>query len=171
MKTELEQLRKSVEECKKPTVASMLKRILDYATRPVTEFNIYEGIELFETLQNIARDEKHDQREYYRLAYHTARSKLQLPKEHFRSLILQLLGDKNHQKVSEAVAKVDKSMAKTTSAERWSQPYARQSYGTVPWRTNRRIRCFSCNRFGHIAAKCLVRRSTLATQPSSKKNT
>ena len=35
-------------------------------------------------------------------------AKVDLPKEHFRALVLRLLGDKDHAKVYEAVAKVEK---------------------------------------------------------------
>ena len=43
--------------------------------------------------------------------YQTARGKVDLPKEHFRALVLRLLGDKDHTKVYEAVAKVEKRWA------------------------------------------------------------
>jgi len=43
--------------------------------------------------------------------YETARAKVDLPKEHFRALVLRLPGDKDHAKVYEAVAKVEKRQA------------------------------------------------------------
>ena len=45
-----------------------------------------------------------------RLVYQTARRKLDLPQEHFRALVLRLLGGKDHSKLYEAVAKVEKAM-------------------------------------------------------------
>ena len=36
---------------------------------------------------------------------------MDLPKEHFRALVLRLLGDNDHTKVYEAVAKVEKAVA------------------------------------------------------------
>lgn len=81
-------------------MAAVLKKAIDYAMRPPSEFNKYETLELLETLQNTARDNQYEKREYYRLAYQMARSKIELPQELFRSLVLRLLGDKDHQKVS-----------------------------------------------------------------------
>ena len=82
--------------------------MLDYAVRPLSEFNKYEAVDILETLQNTSRDNHDEKHEFYRLVYQTARGKVDLPKEHFRALVLRLLGDKDHTKVYEAVAKVER---------------------------------------------------------------
>ena len=92
-------------------MATVIRRVLDYAARPLSEFNKYEAIDILETLQNTSRNNQDEKREFYRLVYQTARGKVDLPKEHFRALVLHLLEDKDHTKVYEAVAKVEKAMS------------------------------------------------------------
>ena len=84
---------------------------MDYSARPLSEFNKYESIDILETLQNTSQDNHDEKREFYRLVFQTARGKVNLPKEHLRALVLRLLGDKDHTKVYEAVAKVEKAMS------------------------------------------------------------
>ena len=98
MRTALARLQEAVVELSRFSVDTMLKKVLDYASRPLPEFRKYESLEMVEALQNTARDNKHEKQDYYRLAYHTARSKIELPNDYFQSLISQLLGDKDHQR-------------------------------------------------------------------------
>ena len=77
-------------------MATVIRKMLDYTGRPLPEFNKYEAIDILETLQNTSRDNQDEKREFYRLVYQTARGKVDLPKEHFRALLLRLLGDKDH---------------------------------------------------------------------------
>ena len=95
--------------------------MLDYAARPLSEFNKYEAIDILETLQNTSRDNQDEKREFYRVVYQTPRGKVDLPKEHFRALVLRLLGDKDHTKVYEAVAKVEKAMGSRSPCSGSSQ--------------------------------------------------
>ena len=69
-------------------MATVIRKMLDNAARPPSEFNKYEAIEILETLQNTSRDNQDEKREFYRLVYQTARGKVVLPKEHFRVLVL-----------------------------------------------------------------------------------
>ena len=137
---------------------------MDYAIRPATEFNKYDTLDLLETLQNTARDSTDEKHEYYRLAYQTVRGKVHLPPEYFRSLVLRLLGDKDHQKVFEAVAKVEKTMLKmsppaTPPYRRTTSPYGQ--YRGDSRRTNSGPRCYHCNQPGHRRARCFLRKSQL----------
>ena len=75
---------------------------------------MYEALEMLETLQNKAADAKHDKKPYYRLAYLTAREKVATSKRRFKSLIMRLLGDKDHKKVLDIVTKVEKSFRKNS---------------------------------------------------------
>lgn len=107
MKNELARLNKAILDLSRPSVDAMLKKVLDYASHPLPEFKKFEMPDMVEALQNTARDNHHEKCDYYRLAYQSARSKVDLPPNHFQSLILQLLGDKDHQKVFDAVTKVE----------------------------------------------------------------
>ena len=112
-------------------MAAVIRKMLDYAARPLSEFNKFEAIDILETLQNTSRDKQDEKREFYRLVYQTARGKVDLPKEHFRALILRLLGDKDHTKVYEAVAKVEKAMG---TGGPWSGSSHRGRSSDVPYR-------------------------------------
>jgi hypothetical protein len=88
------------------------------------------------------------------------RSKVGLPNKHLQSLLLWFLGDKDHQKVFEAVTRVEKSMGKLPS------PRASSSYcsSMTPYRGHSGrgvagLRCFHCNKLGHMWAKCMLRKS------------
>jgi len=136
-------------------VAGILAKALEYAGRPTTEFNKYELLQMLETLQNTARDTKHEKSEYYQLAYQSARNKIDIPHEHFRSLALRLLGNKDHQRVFEAVSKVEKAMAKTTEQYRSDTPQR----GRRQIRDQGARRCYYCNKQGHVWARCLARKA------------
>lgn len=63
---------------------------------------------MLESLQLTAQDTKHDRQNFYRLVYQTVRGKLDVPRDQFRSLVLRLLGNKDHEKIFDCVAKVEK---------------------------------------------------------------
>ena len=87
-----EQSRGSEEDCKsvkQTTVDRTIKKILDYGARPLSEFNKFEALDMLEALQNTARDHGATKAGFFRLAYQSTRSKLDLPVEHFRSLVLK----------------------------------------------------------------------------------
>ena len=50
---------------------------------------------------------------YFRLVYETLRGKLDQPNQMFRSFLLPLLGDKDHEKILGIVAKVEKKQTST----------------------------------------------------------
>ena len=147
---------------------------MDYAARPLSDFNVYEALEMMESLQDTARDTKDPKEHFYRLAYQTARSKTEYPKEHFRTLVIRVLGDQDHNTVFEAVAKVEKTMAKSNYP--MSNPSFRGRVGAgaqyrrfFPRRSSSDLQCRFCKKFGHIAARCFQRRS-LQTQVTIKAN-
>ena len=75
----------------------------------MSEFNKYEVLDMLNILHNKAADGNHDKNEYYRLVYQTAREKVDSSKDHFKDLVMRLLGDKAHEKVLYIVCKVEKS--------------------------------------------------------------
>ena len=79
----------------KLSVESSLKKSMDYASRPLSDFNKHEALEMLELLQHTT---KHERQNFYRLAYQTVRSKLDVPSDQFRSLVLRLLGEKDQEK-------------------------------------------------------------------------
>lgn len=129
---------------------------MNYIARPLTEFNKYEALEMTEELQNAAHDRKHQKERYYRIAYQTIREKMGVPPLQFRALLLRLLGDKDQEKVSDIVSKVDKQFTRQRSQDNRSVPtYSSGDRGLAPW-TN--ARCFYCNKTGHFQSHCTQRR-------------
>ena len=93
----------------KSSVENLLRRLVSLASRPLVEFSKYEALELVDALKNAAHDSKHGKEAYYRLVFETLRGKLDQPNDQFRNYIFPLLGDKDHEKVLDVVAKVEKN--------------------------------------------------------------
>ena len=56
----MRQLKQSVEAVTNASPEKLVEQILAYASRPLTEFNKYEVLEMLETLHNKAADRNHD---------------------------------------------------------------------------------------------------------------
>ena len=93
----------------------LLTKIKSLASRPIVEFNKYEVLDLLEALKNTACDVRHEKGGYFRLVYETLRGKLDQPNQMFRSFLLPLLGDKDHEKILGIVAKVEKKATDVNS--------------------------------------------------------
>ena len=161
LREEVRQLKQSVELVTNTTPENLVERILTYVTRPLSEFNKYEVLDMLEILHNKAVDGNHDKKKYYRLVYQTAREKVDSSKDHFKDLVMRLLGDKDHEKVLDIVCKVEKSNRKKSRE--------REDRGASVARPSRsfNMRCYFCNRRGHIKANCPDRKAS-HTKPSSK---
>ena len=70
-------------------------------------------MELLEALKNAAQDVKHEKTGYFWLTFETLRTKMNQSNEQFRNFLLPLLGDKDHEKILEIVAKVEKTNRRT----------------------------------------------------------
>ena len=173
LKKNFADLQKSLDELTKLSVATVIRRMLDYAARLLSEFNKYEAIDILETLQNTSRDNQDEKREFYRLVYQTARGKVDIPKEHFRALVLRLLGDKDHTKVYEAVAKVEKAMS---TGGPWSGSSHRGRSSDVSYkgrgiRSTALVQCYFCGKYGHVMARCYARRDMQQRPPATRGRT
>ena len=108
LREEVRQLKQSVELATNTTPENLVERIFTYATRPLSEFNKYEVLEMLEILHNKATVGNHDKKKYYRLVYQTVREKVDSSKDHFKDLVMRLLGDKDHERVLDIVCKVER---------------------------------------------------------------
>ena len=151
------------------SVEALVKKILTYMARPLSEFSKHDVLEMMESLHNKANDKRHDKANYYRLAYQTARNNIEKPRAQFHSLVTRLIGDKDHEKVLDIEAKVAKYYKASNSMPRsrvnnspyYRRPLRRQSTG---------VRCFECNGLGHFKANCPLRAKNVDGKDSKKKN-
>ena len=67
----------------KSSVDRVRRRLVSYMSRPLSDFNKYEAMEMFELLQNTSRDNKHHMEGFYKVAYQTARERMDLQKINF----------------------------------------------------------------------------------------
>ena len=132
------------------SVDSLLTKIKNLASRSIVELNKYEVLDLLETLKNTARDVRH-KKGYFRLVYETLRGKLDQPNLMFRSFLLLLLGDKDHEKILGIEAKVEKNNRR----QLLPMPlfHARR-----PSAQHSNVRCYNCGKIGNISANCFKRR-------------
>ena len=128
LNNEVKALKESMESVTKASVEAVVRRILAYTARPLTEFNKYEALEMLETLQNTASGKHHEKSNYYRLAHQTARSNIDVSKLQFHSLVARLIGDKDPEKVLVFESKVAKTYHQQSTPRRdnnYSTPYRR----------------------------------------------
>ena len=160
LKAQVESLKASVALLTKPSVDAILKRLMSYVSRPLQEFNTFEALEMLDTLQTTAQDMKHQKAGFYKMAFQTARSKAELPKEQFHHLVMRLIGNKDLEKTLDILAKVEKAFKQSdTSANHESRPapYRKpQDSGARAPRPG--TRCFYCQKIGHVRANCFKKK-------------
>lgn len=125
---------------------------MSYASGPLADFNKYEALEMLESLQHTAQGTKYERQNLYRQVYQTVRGKTDVPHDQLKSLILRFLGDKDHEKVFDVVAKVEKRYRRNSSGGSTLNPYdgghrVCSSRGSVD---NRSVGCFYCGKIGHF---------------------
>ena len=158
MKQKYAELQAKVDLLTTSSLESLLTKIRKSASRPLGEFSCFEAMDLLEAIKNAAQDNRHEKANYYTLAYETLRPKLNESTDaQFRQFLLPLLGDKDQEKILDIVSKVEKHNKRgspaaptaTTSATLSRQSSASPYYS---------VRCFYCQRFGHVRRNCFKRR-------------
>ena len=87
---------------------------------------------------------------------------MELSKDHFKDLVMRLLGDKDHEKVLDIVSQVEKKSNRKKPQEKEDRG-AGVARSSCPFN----LRCYFCNRRGHIKANCPDLKSR-HSKPSSK---
>ena len=151
---------------------------MSYASHPLADFNKYEALEMLESLQHTAQDTKHERQNFYSLVYQTVRGNMDVPHDQLKSLILRLLGDKDHEKVFYVVAKVEKHYRRNSRGGSTSNPYdmGHRVRGSRESVDNHSVGCFYCVKIGHFKINCNQRKRDLrdleeknrAPQPPTK---
>lgn len=169
LKGEVMKLNQTMEIMTKSSVESSLKKIMDYASRPLPDFNKYGALEMLESLQHTAQDTQHERQNFYRLVYQTVRGMLDVPSDQFRSLVLRLLGDKDHEKSLIVWQRWRSLIARGVVMGPLLFPlYYRGSRGRnardFPGSPGQALRCFYCGKQGHFKRWCNTRKIDLAMQ-------
>jgi len=81
---------------------------------------------------NIAQDTKHERLNFYRLVYQTVRGKMDMALDQLKSLVLGLLGDKDQEKIFDAVTKVEKRHRQKCRDGVTMTPYDKRNRGRNP---------------------------------------
>ena len=67
----------------KSSVDSVRRGLVSYMSRPLSDFNKYKAMEMFELQQNMSHDNKHHMEGFYKVACQIARERMDLPKDQF----------------------------------------------------------------------------------------
>lgn len=120
-----------------------------HLNRPLNMFDQYEAVELLQSLVRLVRNEAHEKADIDATALDEVRARAdQLDKESLQRLFVGLLGDPVRAKIAKEATSFLKSSSRATAAPSRGFRYTRpKPYGNV--------RCFTCNRFGHMARECL----------------
>ena len=155
-----------METMTRSSVESSLKKIMDYASPPLSDFNKYEALEMLESLPHTAQDTKHEQQNFYRLIYQTVRGKLDVPSDQLRSLVLHFLGDKDHEKVCNCVTMGEKHYRlRGRDGATAIAPYHRGCNSRdFPRNPEQALSCFYCGEEGHFKRWCNTQKTHLAMQ-------
>ena len=108
LKAEFKILQDSIDMLTKATVENVITKIINYAVCPLSEFNKFEALDMVENLNNVSQEQKHAKHACHHMVYQTLHRKMIVSTEQFRSLLLHLLGDKDHKYIFDIVAKVEK---------------------------------------------------------------
>ena len=145
------------------SVDVLLEKIRLMASRPIPEFNRFEALNMLEALKNTVQDAKHEKAGYYKYTFETLRKKVALPNDQFRNFLLPLLGDKDHERVLGVIAKVEKNNRRNPVKQDF-----RAAGRAVSAPYYRPLRCYYCNRFGHVKLHCLQRKREMGASGVSR---
>ena len=126
MQTLLDRI-KALEDRSKPSVETLKKNITQYAFRQATDFDKYKALEMVDDLRNVAVHLKHKKADYFTSVHAILLERIAKPVDQFKSYVLSLLGDRDYDKIMEAVGKVDKNFSQDSSSQ--DGPLATPSFG------------------------------------------
>lgn len=92
---------------------SIKRDIVQYALRRSADFDKHLALEKTEHLKHVARDLKDKKADFYSSVYSTLLERIDKDGDQFKTYVLALLGDRDYERIIEAVSKVDKTFNKT----------------------------------------------------------
>ena len=153
---------KALEQRNKPSVSSIRRDIIRYASRTFADFDKYKALDKVEQLKNIARENKDKRSDYYANVFSMLVARINKPDDQFKSYILSLVGDKDYEKIVDSVAKIDKNYPEDKRSGIPSlfsvNPFNTRQFPNAP-RASARNRatmryCYICSAPDHLANRC-----------------
>eukprot|EP00794_Sanderia_malayensis_P015560 gene15560-17138_t len=95
----------ALESLRQPSVENITKEIVQYALRHSPDFDKYMALEKAERLKIVSRERQHKKADYFTAVHAKLSEKIGHPVEQFRNYVLALFGDKDYEKVVEAIGK------------------------------------------------------------------
>lgn len=102
-------------------------------------------------LKIVAKESNHPKSGFFNAVLQAMKDKIRVRDSQFQQYLQVRLGDKDHEKVLDSIAKVDKAMR--VAAPR---PFAARGRGRGGRAS---VRCFACNQFGHYQSYCPYRQT------------
>ena len=139
----------ALENSQKASVESALEELQHFIKMPM--FNKEKALDYLINLKIVAKESNHPKSGFFNAVLQAMKDKIRVPDSQFQQYLQVLLGDKDHEKVLDSIAKVDKAMR--VAAPR---PFAARGRGRGGRAS---VRCFACNQFGHYQSYCPYRQT------------
>ena len=146
----IEECIKILERFQNDSVNAILGKIEQTATSKNLPFCKDALLEQVLQLKVVAMESKHEKASYFSAVFQSLKGKLLVSDDQFRRYLFVLLSDKEQEKVSDRMSKVDKAFENCARPERYGEP---RGFGQ---RRPRRaqidfIQCYACQGYGHYA--------------------
>lgn len=148
---------KKLEDAQKATVESCLEEIRHFLKSPL--FSKDRALDMLVNLKVIAKESSHARAGFFDAVLKAMREKTASATEQFKKYLEVLLGDKDHEKVLDTIAKVDKATRMASPLTRGalrSAPYPRMGRGR-DYQSRASVECYHCHQVGHYQAYCPLR--------------
>jgi len=139
----------ALENSQKASVESVLEELQHFIKMPM--FNKEKALDYLINLKIVAKESNHPKSGFFNAVLQAMKDKIRVPDSQFQQYLQVLVGDKDHEKVLDSIAKVDKAMR--VAAPR---PFAARGRGRGGRAS---VRCFACNQFGHYQSYCPYRQT------------
>ena len=138
----------ALENSQKASVESALEELQHFIKMPM--FNKEKALDYLINLKIVAKESNHPKSGFFNAVLQNMKDKIRVPDSQFQQYLQVLLGDKDHEKVLDSIAKVVKAMR--VAAPR---PFAARGRGRGGRAS---VRCFACDQFVTIRVIALIGR-------------